>query len=727
GLDLVSRLRAAGGRSAQGVALEKIRKALTRPITDFKGVREKTAARLERLGIKTAWDALWTLPRDYEERLPARPVATLRQGEAATVEVRLLSYRPMFRARSGVRVHEGLFEDDSGTIGAVWYNYRPAITPGRLVRLTGLVEFRRGRRALRVPEVEPLDADEAEGQGAGEAKGREVRPIYPLTQGLRKRALRNLIGAVMDETVALLPEAIPPAAVERAGLPPLGEALRVVHRPPPDADFEAFRSGRTPWHRRLAFEELFFIELDAALRRADVAREAAVPCPGGGPVEQRLRAALPFELTGAQKVVLAEIGRDLSRPHPMHRLLQGDVGCGKTVVALLACARAIDAGLQATLMAPTEILADQHFRTIEPLLREAGVGAALLTAATPRAERSRSLRALAEGALSLVIGTHALIEESVQFRRLGLVVVDEQHRFGVAQRLRLHAKGEGDDRPHMLVMTATPIPRSLALTIYGDLDLSVIDALPPGRKPVETRHFTDAERSRVYDLIRREVSAGRQAFIVYPLVSESEKLDLRDATRMYEALCAEFGGFRVGLIHGQLRSSEKDETMAAFKRGDVDLLVSTTVIEVGIDVPNATLMVVEHAERFGLSQLHQLRGRVGRGAGKSRCLLLTAPLPPDSPGAARMKILEESADGFRLAEEDLRLRGPGDFLGARQHGFPDFRTANLLAQTRLISQAREAAQALVAGDKALEREAHRFLRLGLSLFGGGRGEYLRSG
>ncbi len=727
GLDLLFRARTAGRGEDPPSDLEAIRKALARPITTFRGVGPKVAERLERLGIRTAWDALWTLPRDYEERLPAQPAATVREGESATVEVRLLSCRPGFRARSGVRIHEALFEDDSGTIGAVWYNFRPTLTPGCLYRLSGLVEFRRGRRAMRVPEVEQLGAEEGEGADAEEGNGREVRPVYPLTEGLGKRPLRNLLRRVLHETLPLLPEATPPAVVAGLGLPPLGEAIRAVHRPPSDADLETFRSGRTPWHRRLAFEELFFLELDVTLRRAELTREAAFPCPGGGRVERRISEALPFDLTAAQKRALGEIGQDLSRPHPMHRLLQGDVGSGKTVVALLACARAIDAGLQAAFMAPTEILAEQHLQTIEPLLLGAGVRAAILTAATPRPERGWALEALAKGALQLVIGTHALIEDTVRFKRLGLAVVDEQHRFGVAQRRRLPATGDGDARPHMLVMTATPIPRSLALTVYGDLDLSVIDALPPGRKPVETRHFTDAERSRVYDLIRRELSAGRQAFIVYPLVSESEKLDLRDATRMYEALREEFSCFRVGLIHGQLRSAEKEETMAAFKRGDIQLLVSTTVIEVGIDVPNATLMVVEHAERFGLSQLHQLRGRVGRGKGKSRCLLLTPALPPGSPGAARMRVLVETVDGFRLAEEDLRLRGPGDFLGARQHGLPDFRTANLLAQTRLISEAREAAQALVTADPALERNEHRLLRLGLSLFAGGRGEYLRSG
>ncbi len=707
GLELLGR-----ARTAQSQEVARV-EALRKPITDYRGVSEKTAARLAKLGIGTVWDALWNLPRDYEERLPLQPVRTLRPGTVATVDVRTIALGRPFRARSGVRIFEALFEDETGRVSGVWYNFQPRLTPGRPVRLIGPVEIWRGRPALKVPEIVYAPSGDAVASDGG---GKRIVPVYPLTEGIGKRTLRSLLGRVVGEAAPRVPDWIPTAMLEARGLPPLSESLRNVHFPPPDADLDTLRGMRSLWHSRLAFEELFFLELSLALRRREVARESAVPCAVQGPSEAKLLRALPFRLTEAQRRVLGEIGGDLARPHPMHRLLQGDVGSGKTVVALLACVRAVDAGLQAALMAPTEILAEQHHRTMAPLLRGASVRAALLTAGIPRSDRTRTLGGVADGRISLLIGTHALLEEAVRFRRLGLVVVDEQHRFGVEQRLRLGMKSPGAKRPHMLVMTATPIPRSLALTVFGDLDLSVIDALPPGRQRIETRHFIERDRREVYRIIREEVSRGRQAFVVYPLVSESEKLDLRDASRMAEALREEFPDLNVGLIHGQLKSSEKEAVMDAFLRKRIHLLVSTTVIEVGIDVPNATLMVVEHAERFGLSQLHQLRGRVGRGEVRARCLLLTPALHPESEGMRRMATMVKHQDGFKIAEEDLAIRGPGEFLGTRQHGMPDFRTANLLSQTRLISEAREAAQAIVAADPDLSSPQHYGLRERLDLF-----------
>lgn len=690
---------------------------LGRPTTAFKGVGTKTALKLARLGIHSAWDALWTLPRSYEERPPPCPVSAIRPGETVTLDVQLVTAGRPFRTRSGLRIYQAVFRDDSGPIRAVWYGYRPGLTPGKEVRLVGLAELSRGRLQLRAPDVE----------SPGEGEMEEIRPVYSLTEGLGKRTLRAIIREVVEDIGPLMPEWIPPSVTSALALPTLREALRDVHIPPPGSDLEQLIQGKTEAQRRLAFEELFFLEIDVALRRQQYILEGAVPCPGEGCVARRLEENLPFRLTGAQSRVLHEIGRDLARPHPMHRLLQGDVGCGKTVVALLACARALDAGLQAAVMAPTEILAEQHLRTMTPLLQRAGVRAALLTSGTPRAERAQILRGVARGDIPLLIGTHALLEKPVSFARLGLAIIDEQHRFGVTQRLRLKQKGAGAEKPHMLVMTATPIPRSLALTVYGDLDLSVIDELPPGRKPVETIHFTENERRKVYTMVREEVSAGHQAFVVYPLVSESEKLDLRDASRMVKTLQREFSEFNVGLIHGQMKSAEKDEVMGAFQAGEIQILVSTTVIEVGIDVPNATLMVVEHAERFGLSQLHQLRGRVGRGEGRARCVLLTPPISPDSDGSRRMRMMVRTGDGFRIAEEDLAMRGPGEFLGSRQHGLPDFRTANLLSRTLLISQARDAAQRLVGVDASPDRALAPGLRAALSLFGHGRHGNLRAG
>jgi ATP-dependent DNA helicase RecG len=539
--------------------------------------------------------------------------------------------------------------------------------------------------------------------------------------------MRALLRQVVAAEAHRAPDHLPPGLAQSLDLPSLSESFRHVHRPPPEADLDALNAGRSAWHKRLAFEEVFFFELQIALQRRRMTRQPAVACPEGGTIQRSLRRSLPFTLTGAQIRVLHEIGRDLATPHPMHRLLQGDVGSGKTVVALLACLQSIDAGCQSAVMAPTEILAVQHHHTMKALLGKSGVRAALLTSGTSKVERVRLLRGVSSGTISLLIGTHALLEDDVQFRKLGMVVVDEQHRFGVEQRLRLQAKGRGPEQPHVLVMTATPIPRSLALTVYGDLDLSVIDELPPGRVPAKTRHFVEKDRAKIYNAIREEGSAGRQVFVVYPLVSESEKLDLLDATRMAERLTAEFSEFNVGLIHGQMKSAEKDATMNQFKQGKIQVLVATTVIEVGIDIPNATLMVVEHAERFGLSQLHQLRGRIGRGVGRGRCFLLTPTLSRESEAARRMRIMVETHDGFKVAEHDLALRGPGALLGARQHGLPDFWTANLLSHRRLISDAREAARSIVSSDPEFSRPEHQGLEAGLRLHAGERLHGLRSG
>jgi ATP-dependent DNA helicase RecG len=725
-LAMIDRARAA--EASAGLASFQDLRA---PITGFRGIGEKIGARLEKLGIRTAWDALWHLPREYEERLPPQPIAEVRPGTVATVDARVRALGSPRIGRNRVRVHEVLFEDETGAIRGVWYNYVPRLARGDRVRLIGEVGIARGGHlVLHVPEVYALRP----GAPLPEAAGPGPVSRYPLTAGVTERQMRALLGQVASSLAPRVPELIPDSVTRPLDLPPLSEAMRDAHLPPKDAAAREKAGFPALPRRRIAFEELFFLELYLGLLRRDVARGAARPCPGGGKVERAIRAALPWSLTGAQGRVLGEIEGDLARPHPMHRLLQGDVGSGKTVVALLACARAIDAKLQTAVMAPTEILAEQHFRTLAPLLRPAGIRSALLTAGIARPERARTLRGVAEGAIPLVVGTHALIEEEVRFRRLGLAVVDEQHRFGVEQRVALRAKAPAaagasrpTEEPHLLAMTATPIPRSLALTVYGDLDLSVIDEMPPGREPVETRHYTERQRGRAYAAIREVVEAGRQVFVVYPLVSESEKIDLRDATRMAEALRAEFPGFRIGLVHGKLRSAEKEAAMGEFQRGAIQVMVATTVIEVGIDVPNATLMIVEHAERFGLSQLHQLRGRVGRGGGRALCLLLTPPLSPKSEAFRRMKVMEREHDGFRIAQEDLAIRGPGDFLGTRQHGLPDFRVADLIADAPLIAQAREAARAILERDPDLSRPGHEGLREGLGIYMEGRIGKIRAG
>jgi ATP-dependent DNA helicase RecG len=483
-------------------------------------------------------------------------------------------------------------------------------------------------------------------------------------------------------------------------LPPLADALRAVHFPETEAAFVAAR-------RRIAFDDFLLLQLGLALLRARVTRARGVAMNPRGELTARLRATLPFALTRAQERVWGEIRADMATPHPMHRLLQGDVGSGKTVVAAMAVLTAVEAGYQAAVMAPTEILAEQHLMTFERLLAPLGVSIALLTSAVKGRERTERLRAAASGELHCVVGTHALVQEGVEFRRLGLAVVDEQHRFGVEQRARLRAKGE---HPDLLVMTATPIPRTLALTLYGDLDVSVLDELPPGRRPVVTVARTENARPRVYAFLRKEVGAGRQAYVIYPLVEESAALDLRAATAMAERLRTEvFPDLSVGLLHGRLPFAEKEVVMRRFKAGEIHILVSTTVIEVGIDVPNASVMLIEHAERFGLSQLHQLRGRVGRGPWKSYCVLMTGPNPTED-ARGRIQAMTATHDGFKIAETDLALRGPGEFFGTRQSGLPEFRVADLLRDAKLLAEARQDALAIVAADPGLTDAPHRALR-----------------
>jgi ATP-dependent DNA helicase RecG len=477
-----------------------------------------------------------------------------------------------------------------------------------------------------------------------------------------------------------------------------------LHRPAPDADVDRLNRFATSAHRALVFDELFFLQLGLGLRRRQSVAESGLALLRSGALTDRLAAILPFALTTAQERVIAQLYADLARPHPMHRLLQGDVGSGKTVVALFAALVAIENGYQAAFMAPTELLAEQHFATISRLTAALDVRAALLTGEAARSGRKRLHAALASGEIQLAVGTHALIQEDVRMPHLGLGVVDEQHRFGVLQRAAVlrRLRGEDDARsPHILLMTATPIPRTLAMTIYGDLDVSILDQLPPGRKPVRTMIFNEAERGRVYQLVKRELDQGRQGYVVYPLVEASEKEDLRDATTMARELGENvFAGYRVGLLHGQMKSQQKDEVMRRFRAGDVQLLFATTVIEVGVDVPNASVMVVEHAERFGLSQLHQLRGRVGRGSDHALCLLV-APYHRGEDVYRRLKAMRDTSDGFKIAEVDLELRGPGEFLGTRQHGLPDFRVSNLIRDTRTLAEARDAAERWLTLDPAL--------------------------
>jgi len=694
---------------------------LDRPVQYLKGVGPKRAEIFARMGVDTARDLLYHVPRRYEDASTVTPIRSLEVGMDATVIGEVTS-KGVIPTRVGLRIFQAVIRDGTGLIECSWPG-QPfldrVIRKGDLLLVTGPVKFFHGRQ-IQPREYVILGRAGEEGDATG-----KVLPIYPATEGLSQRLLRSIIEQNLDTLLPALDEeeVFPPEVLRRVGAAPLREAIELLHRPPSVADAERGR-------RRLAYEEAFFLQLlHARAHHRATAERRGIAFRRTDELIGALFRSLPFRLTDAQTRVIREIYADMTSPRRMNRLVQGDVGAGKTVVALFAMLLAVESGYQAALMAPTEILAEQHARTLRKLLGELPVQVALLTGRLSTSERRAALDAIANGVAGIVVGTHALIQDAVTFHRLGLAVIDEQHRFGVRQRQALAEmarRGGGDPRdgggadrgggsgrsggrgaepdggaevPDVLVMSATPIPRSLALTVYGDLDLSVLDELPPGRQRVRTGVRSERDRGKVYDFIRKQVAAGRQAYIVYPLVEESEKLELRAATAEFERLRDEvFPDLRLGLIHGQMPGEEKDATMRAFVAGELDILVSTTVIEVGIDVPNATVMVIEHAERFGLSQLHQLRGRVGRGAEESYCILIATG---DAAAAERLRIFARTHDGFEIAREDLRLRGMGDLFGARQHGMPAFRYFDPLRDEKLLAVAREEARRIVAADPEL--------------------------
>ncbi len=662
-----------------------------------KGVGPYRAGQLERKGLTTVEDALFFVPLRHEDRTRLTPLRSLVVGEAQTCTGVIVgvSPPPPGRRRQPLSV---MLRDESGYATASWFGgayLARVFKRGQRLVLHGKVGRFRGALTLQQPDYEIVESGEDERLHTG-----RLVPVYSTTEGLTQRPLRSLMHRIVETYVGDVPESLPDAVRQRRRLVGLGQALRDAHFPATDA-------ARLTALRRLAFEDFLLLQLGLAILRARTTRARGVSMSPPGRLVSQLRAALPYTLTGAQERVWEEIRRDMGAPFPMHRLLQGDVGSGKTVVAALAVLTAIEAGYQAAVMAPTEILAEQHFMTFRQLLEPLGIGVGLLTSAGKPRERAARRAALAAGETACVVGTHALVQEGVEFRRLGLAVVDEQHRFGVAQRARLRGKGE---HPDLLVMTATPIPRTLALTLYGDLDVSVLDELPPGRRPVVTRARPEGKRGQIYEFVRAEIASGRQVYIVYPLVEESEALDLKAATDMARHLQRDvFPELTLGLLHGRLGFEDKDAIMRRFKAGEIHLLVSTTVIEVGIDVPNASVMLVEHAERFGLSQLHQLRGRVGRGPWKSYCILVTGGRPTEE-ARRRLDAMVETNDGFRIAEVDLELRGPGEFFGTRQSGLPEFRVADLLRDAALLEEARREAEAIVAGDPELRQPDHAALR-----------------
>ena len=709
-----------------------------------KGVGPKRALLLEKLGIRTIEDALWFLPWRYEDRSRIVTISQLVPGEKATIAGTIHQAGLRRTRRRNMTLFTMTVRDETGAVEVVFFNQTylgDVLQNGLRVVLSGpVVTHRRGiGLQMRTPQYEVVDEDEDLLLHVG-----RIVPVYHETRGLSSRHLRRILWGLLEEYGSDLQDPLPSRLLRQHHWPSLDAAIASLHFPGHGADLSVLNDWETPAHHRLAFEEGFLLQLALALRQCT--NQSTVPGIAfrlNGTFTVPLRKQLPFRLTEAQQRVMAEIEADMRAPHPMNRLLQGDVGSGKTIVALHAMLAACGDGYQAALMAPTEILAEQHVSTIRPYLEALDVPVAYLTGGTSQKERAVALERIAAGDVQLIVGTHALLEQDVQFARLGIVVVDEQHKFGVLQRGKLREKAL---HPDVLVMTATPIPRTLAMTIYGDLDVSVIDELPAGRQPIRTRVFRHNARPRAYELVRKEVHAGRQAYIVYPLVEESEKLDLEAVMQAAERLReTEFPGMSVGILHGRMKSDERAGIMKAFRAGDVHILVATTVIEVGLDVPNATVMVIEHADRFGLAQLHQLRGRVGRGAQRSFCFLISSagrrqaqgpyvlpgqgvqgpalpfaeepaaermrmPTGPTQTAEQRLKAMVQCADGFAIAEQDLRIRGPGEMLGTRQSGIPEFRVMNLVRDAVALEQARQEAFALMEQDPELSHSDHQVLK-----------------
>ena len=690
------------------------------PIRFAKGVGPQRTALLNRMGIATVEDALWAVPWRYEDRSVITPIGSLAVGMQASICGTIVGSRAKRARHRRLAILEVTVEDQTGTIQIVFFNqpFLEQLFPvGTRVMMTGrVIVGTRGwiDRRMEVSQYEVLGEDTESPLHVG-----RIVPIYHETKGWTSRQMRVLIRGLLDLHVGSLHEILPVPIRARHRLPPIQHAIEDVHFPKAGTDINQLDRGLTPAHRRLAVEELFLLQLALASRQRVMKEEVkAVRFNPHTSLLTRLVRLLPFRLTPAQERVIDEIRQDMASTRPMNRLIQGDVGSGKTVVALHAMVIACGSGYQAALMAPTEILAEQHYRNMKGLLESLGLTAVLVTGGGRAAARKITREQVASGKAHVVIGTHALIQQGIAFSKLGLAVIDEQHRFGVLQRKTLIDKGY---HPDVLVLTATPIPRTLAMTVYGDLDVSVIDAMPPGRKPVRTWLFSETQRRRAYQIVRDELRNGHQAYVVYPLVEESEKTDLQAAIQGARELQEqEFADFRVGLLHGRLKSDEKERVMTAYKRGDIQVLVATTVVEVGVDVPNASVMMIEHAERFGLAQLHQLRGRVGRSGHQSYCLLMAstgtvsrlAKTAGESATASRERLeaLVRSTDGFVIAEEDLRIRGPGEFFGFRQWGMPEFRVANLIRDADLLQQVRQEAFALLRHDPHLKAPMHQGLR-----------------
>jgi len=687
---------------------------LTTPVQFLRGVGPRRAEAFARLGVRTVEDLLYHTPHRYVDATSVTPIARVAVGHEVTIVGRVVS-KGVLPTRRRLRIFRAILRDETGVIECAWPGQAfldRTITPGQLLLVTGPVKYFHGRQV--VPREQIVLEEATEGGGGGEEGGMAaglVIPVYPATEGLSHRVVRRIVQDNLDTMLAAVEDVLPPAMRQTAKVPPLREAFALLHRPPanPVVSFSTSPTAPTspswdPGRRRLAFDELLDLQLVVAR-----ARHLATHAPRTARFETRkeltssLREALPFELTAGQKQAVREIIGDMTSDRRMHRLLMGDVGAGKTVVALFAMLLALENDYQAALMAPTELLAEQHAATLTRLLAPLGLVPEMLIGRLANGEKKRVRERIASGEARLVVGTHALIQEATAFERLGLVVIDEQHRFGVEQRAALIGKG---DAPEVLLLSATPIPRTLALTLYGDLDISELRDKPPGRTPVRTGVRSSRSRAKVYEFVRNECAAGRQAYVVYPVIDESEQLDLKAATKMAAELKKTLAPATVGLVHGRLPAEERDLVMRRFRDREIQVLVATTVIEVGIDVPNATVMVIEHPERFGLAQLHQLRGRVGRGADESHCVLLT-----DAPGALdRLRAFAHETDGFAIAELDLRERGMGELVGVRQSGGVTLRYTRLDVDGALVRHAQVQARAMLSRDPTLTQPEHAGLR-----------------
>jgi ATP-dependent DNA helicase RecG len=677
---------------------------LDTPVKFLKGIGERRAEQLERLGIRTARDLLWHLPHRYIDASTVTPLVRAEVGQEVACVGRVVA-KGVVPTRRGLRIFHAVLRDESGVLECVWPGQAfldRSIAVGQTLLVSGPVRFYHGRQMAPREFVILADADagaDADADAGADAEplaGGKVLPVYPATEGLSHKVIRGLVDRHLDALIALSEDVLPEAVRRSLGLPALPDALRAVHRPASGAEAELGR-------RRLAFDELLDLQLMLIRARAVAKRSrSGVAFTVRRDLTTRLRESLPWELTDDQHRAAREITADMTAPDRMHRLLMGDVGTGKTVVALFAMLLAVENDYQAALMAPTELLAEQHAATLEGLLAPLALRPELLLGRQTAGEKQAIRARLATGQARLAVGTHALMQESVSFHRLGLVVIDEQHRFGVEQRAALIGKGAA---PDVLLLTATPIPRSLALTLYGDLDVSTLRQRPPGRGTIRTAVRTGAQRERVLEFVRAECGKGRQAYVVLPVIEESERADLRAATTMAQSLAARWPELRVGLIHGRLKADDRDDVMRRFRAGEVHVLVATTVIEVGIDVPHASLMLIEHPERFGLAQLHQLRGRIGRGEEESFCVLL-----PEGAAADRLHAFAATEDGFKIAELDLEERGMGDLIGARQSGGFEVRHARLPADADLLARARRLAIDLIGADPALQRPENQRLR-----------------